>query len=431
MEAAMLLESIKERVREKNIYELRQIARAVGVSRPAEGNRRRLIEDIIKIASTQMPAAPRSARGAPPKSAEYDKELVADIQSCIRYFSAVRDGESGEEQIGLASDCVDFRLCAGILRLGQRCGYLTSGCLSSPHDVVVHETFINRFGLRDGDFIEGKCVLKEVGGAYGLTAITHINFLSPDAVKRKNFSEFTPVYPNKKIPFDAQGLPFARAVDIICPVGMGQRMIVSVEENADKAECIRQIASAVSKGGEVVTDILLLDARPEDVTCLKRSLPKAEVFFTGLGTEKDGNAEAVSNVSSYLKSRVECGFNVFLIADAANYDLAKKLMSLAINAEEGASLTVMVFVPEYLDGLKDLIRAANGRLKITGRLANGKIFTGIDISQSHTEHSEVFAGEEGTALTNLLTRCGADFNLLMEEIKNTPSNGELLKKYNG
>ncbi|MDE7087681.1 MAG: hypothetical protein K2O67_05770, partial [Clostridia bacterium] len=158
METKILLD-VKESLEKLNIYELRQVARAVGVHRPADGKKSRVVEAILEIAQGKATPEAPSLRGAPPKSQTYDEQIVSQVKTCREYYLAL-GGENhtqthvNQMQVNDSSKALE-EVYEGILdRSGKYAFLRVNGCVATPlKDVFVHDTFITRFNLKEGDYI--------------------------------------------------------------------------------------------------------------------------------------------------------------------------------------------------------------------------------------------------------------------------------------
>lgn len=435
MAKSEILADIKERLNKKTIHELRQIARVVGVARPSDTKKDVLIEEIIQIATCEIPPAPRSARGAPPKSTEYDRELVTDIEKCIEYYSALKDGTGYVTDELIVADGQSDEPCCGILVKGEKYYFLrVNGALASPDDVFVHETYVNRFKLKEGDMVEGESRRKSKDDAPGLVTVIKINGFSPDGLRRIDFNSLTPVYPHTRVRVAASALDTAaRMVDLFAPVGMGQRGVVLAPANSGKTTLLKQIATGISLNQpNLKVVVLLLGERPEDINDVRAALPCAELYSTTFDMEDYKHAETAKCVTRYLKNLVECGYDVALIADGlsnlASLD-GRKLLSCAICAEEGGSLTVISFAEESAVALG---RAANMHVTLSEALADFRIYPAMDVIKSYTARCELLQGEgeicAAAALRGIVNESG-DHRKIISIFESTQDNEEIVKDF--
>lgn len=423
MAGETMLADIRERLHKKSIHEVRLIARAVGVHSPTDGKKDCIIDKIIAIASCKAQPAPRSARGAPPKSNDFDEALVTDIRECIRFFGACHAGEAPIAQSYSVSDDSE-QPCSGILDRTGKYAYLrVNGCFSCSDDIYVAETVINRFGLRSGDKIDGVCRRAASGAA--LHAIASVNGFSPDALPRRELADLTPVYPGVRICLGGGDNDIcARMSDMFAPLGYGQRAVISAPASFGKISLIKQIAAAVCLNESAQAVILLVGGYPEEITDIRRSVKGAEVFSTSLSAGAEENARAAELVSQYCARMAECGRSAVLIVCgfSALGEAALHILSSAINAEEGGSLTVIGFVNaagEYgSENSAALLSAANMRLVIS----DGSV--PIDIQNSFTLGREYLQSAEELKIVGSL-RKKSDVEVL-NIFKNTADNAEII-----
>lgn len=397
MAADMLLD-IKERLDKKNIHEVRQIARAIGVSSPTFGKKERIIDDILSIASCETEPAARTTRGAPPKSSDYDEILVGDIKECIKHHNLLKEGTQDANDSYEVSDGTTNEICGGILVKAEKLFYLrVNGCLPGPDDVYVHESFINRFHLREGDFVKGECRRKSPDKFAGLTKILSVNGYSPDSVLRRDFAKLTPVYPNKRIQVAKSGKDIAaRMIDMFAPVGYGQRAVISASANSGKLTLLKQIIGGTSLNENLAIVVFVVAGSLEEITDIERTACGAEVFYTTFDMEPEQHLKAADFVMTYCKNAVELGENVMLVVDGLSKlgSAAKRLLSSAICAEEGGSLAVIGTVSaigEYSSEFSaELLSAANMRVE----LLDSEVYPTIDISKSYTQNCELLQEEQ-------------------------------------
>lgn len=388
MAGETMLADLRERLHKKSIHEVRLIARAVGVRNPTDGKKDFIIDKIIEIASCKTSPTPRSARGAPPKSNGFDESIVTDIRECIKFFGSCVDAEGSDPSDCSVSDGGEQR-CSGLLDRSEKYAFLrTGGLIKSPNDVYVADTVIKRFNLKPGDKIEGVSHRTQNGSA--VSAITSVNGFTPDSFPRRDFGSLTHIYPHAKINLSGSSRDiWARMVDLFSPLGYGQRAVVSVPANFNKISIVKPIASAISSNEQSQAIIFLVGGYPEEITDLRRSFPDADVFSTSLSASAEENASAAGLVVQYSQRIAECGKNAVLIICGLSSlgAAAMRVLSSAINAEEGGSLTVVGFVSatgEYSSENSALLfSAANMRLVITN-----ESYPAIDICGSFALGSE-------------------------------------------
>ncbi len=442
MSKETLLQEITQRLVGKTIHELRQIARIVGVSHPTDVKKERLIVEICAIAANRLEPAPRSARGAPPKSTEYDRLLVDKIYECRSLYGA--DEESRGFVIEVANPDADSSACdcAGILKKGATHGFLrTDGCFASYSDVFVNQSFITRYALRDGDEVEGKCIKSDGAEAPSLISVYAVNGKTPP-VRFADFGEFPPAFPQKAIALSTAESDFTlRIIELFSPLGFGQRAVIIAPPHSGKTALLKElgrgiIQNAVSQSGvcqdkisqnkispsgisrnnisesgalqndpQTLVVALSLAARPEESAELGGVFKK--FFFTTFDMEEERHAEALSFVIAYCRRQASAGKKVVLLADGLSNlpfssGLAIKLLSAANNAGEAGSVTVVAALSDDSDGVRYLSEAAN--CVITLAPAAGKIFPMPDVLNSYTVRCELMQTAEEVSAARAIRR---------------------------
>jgi transcription termination factor Rho len=251
-------------------------------------------------------------------------------------------------------------------------GFLrTNGYLASQHDVYVSLSQVRRFGLRKGDTIKGASRPAASTEKYpALLRIDTVSGMTPDeARQRPRFEDLTPLFPDQKLRLEVPGEPanmVARIVDLVSPIGKGQRGLIVSPPKAGKTTVLKQIAQSIEiNNPEVHLMVLLVDERPEEVTDMRRSV-KGEVIASTFDRPSDEHTQVAELASERAKRLVEMGKDVVIVLDgitrlARAYNLAapttgrimsgglatdalyppKKFFGSARNLEEGGSLTIL------------------------------------------------------------------------------------------
>ncbi|MDE7306967.1 MAG: hypothetical protein K2N33_06215, partial [Clostridia bacterium] len=179
-----LLAEIESRLNAKTIHDLRQVARAVGVPRPADGRKERIVEYMLKIASGEADPALPAVRGAHPKSAEYDRQLVADILKCREIcLSASQNTEEKRVEVSVSSGERDIKifesLCEGLLERRDGKWFVRTDGAAFANGVFVNSAIVNMFDLREGDELKCKCARSSQEENFGVAAVLEVNGLPP------------------------------------------------------------------------------------------------------------------------------------------------------------------------------------------------------------------------------------------------------------
>ncbi|MDQ6614551.1 MAG: transcription termination factor Rho [Actinomycetota bacterium] len=353
-------------------------------------------------------------------------------------------------------------------------GFLrTRGYIAGPNDVYVSISQVRRFALRKGDEIEGACRPAGSTEKYpALLRIDTVSGLTPDEARlRPRFEDRTPLFPDQKLRLEVPGDPAnltARIVDLISPIGKGQRGLIVSPPKAGKTTVLKQIAHSIEANNpEVVLMVLLVDERPEEVTDMRRSV-KGEVIASTFDRPADEHTQVAELTMERARRLVELGKDVVIVLDgitrlARAYNLAqpatgrimsggidtgalyppKKFFGSARNIEEGGSLTILatalVETGSRMDEVifEEFKGTGNMELRLDRKLAERRIYPALDVNASSTRHEELLFDRQQLQqvwkLRRVLNALGADggsdaagLQLLMDKIKSTKSNDEFL-----
>jgi transcription termination factor Rho len=352
-------------------------------------------------------------------------------------------------------------------------GFLrTDGFLAGPGDVYVSISQVRRFALRRGDYLEGAA--RPAGGNEkypALLRVDKISGLTPDeARERARFENLTPLFPDQKLKLEMPGDPAnvtARIVDLISPIGKGQRGLIVSPPKAGKTTILKQIAHSIEANNpDVHLMVLLVDERPEEVTDMRRSV-KGEVIASTFDRPAEEHTQVTELAIERAKRMVELGRDVVVVLDgitrlARAYNLAqpatgrimsggidtgalyppKKFFGAARNIEEGGSLTILatalVETGSRMDEVifEEFKGTGNMELRLDRRLAERRIYPAIDVNGSSTRHEELLFDRvqlqqvwKLRRVLNALASEGssaAGLELLLDRLKATRTNDEFL-----
>jgi transcription termination factor Rho len=388
-------------------------------------------------------------------------------------------GPSGELQGGGGQDqpyTGEMVEVKGMLDLrDEGYGFLRcDGYLPSSKDVYVSISQARKFALRRGDYVEGACRPASNNEKYpALLRIDTVSGMDPEEAKnRPRFEDLTPLFPDSRFNLEMSGDKdkenmTARIVDLLSPVGKGQRGMIVSPPKAGKTTVMKQIAHSIEANNpEVHLMVLLVDERPEEVTDMRRTV-KGEVIASTFDRPSDEHTAVAEMTIERAKRLVERGQDVVIILDgitrlARAYNLAapatgrimsggvdsgalyppKKFFGAARNVEEGGSLTILatalVETGSKMDEVifEEFKGTGNMELRLDRRLAERRLYPAIDVNASSTRHEELLF-ERGQLqqvwklrrVLNALANDGkeaAGLELLMDKIKTTNSNDEFL-----
>jgi transcription termination factor Rho len=381
-----------------------------------------------------------------------------------------RQGFEGEVRPGMepSGEPVDV---TGLLELrDEGYGFLrTTGFLAGASDVYVSASQVRRFALRKGDFVEGSSRPQASNEKYpALLRVDTVNGLSTDeARQRPRFEDLTPLFPDEKLrleQLDNPGEITGRIVDLVAPIGKGQRGLIVSPPKAGKTTVLKHIVHSIERiNPEVHLIVLLVDERPEEVTDMRRHVQRGEVVASTFDRPSEEHTQVAELTIERAKRLVEMGKDVVVVLDgitrlARAYNLAapasgrilsggvdstalyppKRFFGAARNLEEGGSLTILATaLVETGSKMDDVIfeefkGTGNMELRLDRRLAERRIYPAIDVQQSSTRHEELLftRGQLNQIwkLRRVLTALeeGAGLELLIEKLRTTKTNDEFL-----
>ena len=339
----------------------------------------------------------------------------------------------------------------GILEvMNEGYGFIRSdNYLPGDRDIYISPQQIRKFGLKKGDIIGGPIRLKTQGEKFSaLLYIKHINELLPsEAAKRTPFENLTPIFPNERISLDTPGAPVAiRIVDLLSPIGKGQRGMIVSPPKAGKTTLLKAIAKSISVNNpDMHLLVLLIDERPEEVTDIRESIegPNVEVIYSTFDELPEHHKRVSEMVVGRAKRLVEPGRDVVILLDsitrlARAYNLTvppsgrtlsggldpaalhmpKRFFGAARNMREGGSLTVLATaLIETGSRMDDVVfeefkGTGNMELVLDRKLSEKRIFPAIDIAKSGTRRDDLLLTPDEQEVVNgihkMLTGSRAD-----------------------
>ena len=360
---------------------------------------------------------------------------------------------------------------AGILDIQENHAFVrTSGYLPGPNDVYVTLGNVRRWGLRAGDAVAGAVRLPREGERQrqkynALVRVDSINGMTIEqAQARREFGKLTPVYPSEQLRMETSPKAYTpRVIDLVAPVGKGQRGLIVSPPKAGKTMVIQQMAKAIELNNpEVHLMVVLVDERPEEVTDM-RSIVKGEVIASTFDRPASDHTTVAELAIERAKRLVELGQDVVVLLDSLTrlsraYNLAapasgrilsggvdasalyppKKFFGAARNLSEGGSLTIiasaLVETGSKMDEVifEEFKGTGNMELRLSRQLAERRIFPAIDLNASGTRREELlFAPEELRIMWKLRRVLGTldqqqGLELVLDKLKETQSNAEFL-----
>ncbi len=510
----MVIYTIDE-LNSKSIFEIRALAREVGVHSPAKKNKPELMDLIIKISSGIIAPPTAPLRGRPPKKVEESAKVVSAPQDSV-YIDADKNTSANcvKENVSDRIKTDDFipvfrgnhdknrfksfgnqnqnnkrvyveKPQESVLEdspqeLMEREGFLEIspdgyGFLRvktgefNEKDAYVRSTVIRQYGLRKGDYVKALCRSVQDNKPPAVVQAVSINGIAfEDMPKRPNFDELVPIYPDERLRLEVSPREFAtRCIDLVSPIGKGQRGIIVSPPKAGKTTLLKMIASSITANyPDVELKVLLIDERPEEVTDMQRSI-KGEVVYSTFDQLPENHTKTADMLLERCKRLVEAGKDVVILLDsltrlARAYNLTvpptgrtlsggidpgalhapKRFFGSARNIENGGSLTIiataLIDTGSRMDDVifEEFKGTGNMEIHLDRKLSEKRIFPAIDLAKSGTRKEELLLTPselEGTwGIRKMLSNADnaeATENLI-QMIVRTSSNKEFMDQLN-
>jgi transcription termination factor Rho len=377
-------------------------------------------------------------------------------------FDGVAEPQVGEDDVLIP--------VAGILDILDNYAFVrTSGYLAGPNDVYVSLAQVRKNGLRKGDAITGAVRQPKEGERRekfnALVRLDSVNGMDAEAARnRPEFTKLTPLYPQERLRLETDpGVLTTRIIDLVAPIGKGQRGLIVAPPKTGKTMIMQAIANAITHNNpETHLMVVLVDERPEEVTDMQRSV-KGEVISSTFDRPAEDHTTVAELAIERAKRLVELGHDVVVLLDSITrlgraYNLAapasgrilsggvdstalyppKKFFGAARNIENGGSLTILatalVETGSRMDEVifEEFKGTGNMELKLDRKLADKRIFPAVDVDPSGTRKEEILMSSEELKIVWKLRRVlhaldsQQAIELLLEKMKQTKSNAEFL-----
>lgn len=446
----------------KSLSELREIAQKINIPDPHKYNKNSLLRLIKNQSDYSLDDEEEEIEL---EETEEEIETSAELEGID--LDNVSDNVSN-----LLENMDDINYVSGILEvLPDGYGFLRrNNYLTSDGDVYVSPSQIRRFRLKTGDKVVG--VIKPPSVTEKFNALIYINSVndrSPEeANKREAFETLTPIYPNERITLETQDELLApRILDLISPIGKGQRGLIVSQPKSGKTTLLKMIAKSIEKKyPEVHLIVLLVDERPEEVTDMSRSV-NGEVVYSTFDEQPKNHIKVAEMVIERAKRLVEAKADVVILLDsitklARAYNLVtppsgktlsggldplsfykpKKFFGAARNVEEGGSLTILATaLVETGSRMDDIIYeefkgTGNMEIHLDRKLSERRIFPAVDLYKSGTRKEELLLSEEEQNATTTIRQAMGELSTqevteaLIKLLEDTDNNGELIRLIN-
>jgi transcription termination factor Rho len=410
--------------------------------------------------------------------AELETKTLSELQDMARElditgYSRLKKRDLAMRLLEAEAERQGLLFGGGILDVvSDNIGFLRHGdLLPSPDDIYVSQSQIRRFGLRPGDTVLGQVrPPKDNEKYFGLLRVEAVNGVDPERAKRRPwFDGLTPIFPNEQLHLETDQLPLStRLLDILAPIGRGQRGLIVSPPKAGKTTILKQIANGITSNyDDLHMMVVLIGERPEEVTDMARSV-EAEVMAATFDEPVQHHVRVAEMALERAKRLVEIGQDVVILADsitrlARAYNLVvppsgrtlsggidpaalyppKRFFGAARNIEEGGSLTIiatcLVDTGSRMDDViyEEFKGTGNMEMHLNRKLADRRLFPAIDIERSSTRREELLLSKDVLARVWTLRRMidalggGADaVEPVLDRLGKTRSNAKFLATLN-
>ena len=443
----------KERYESLALQNLREIAKKRGMKKISTLKKADLIdallkkdeEDAAQLAAQNGGRIPRAEQKKPDTPIVHKNEMPSELDS----------GQLANGILEVMPDGYGFIRCANYL--------------PGDNDIYVAPSQIRRFNLKTGDIVKGNIRVKTQGEKFGaLLFVKSVNEMKPEeANKRYNFEDMTPIFPEERIRLEKPGAGVSmRVMDLMCPVGKGQRGMIVSPPKAGKTTLMKEVAKSVKANNpEIHLIILLIDERPEEVTDIKEAIegPNVEVIYSTFDELPEHHKRVSEMVIERAKRLVEHKKDVMILLDSitrltraynltepssgrtlsggldpAALHMPKRFFGAARNMREGGSLTILatalIETGSKMDEVvyEEFKGTGNMEMVLDRKLSERRIFPAIDIQKSSTRRDDLLLTPDELESINMLRRAfngvksEEAVNQVLDLFSKTRNNGEFV-----
>ncbi len=477
---------IPDFLKEKKVAELREIAAALNIENADKLKKSELLEIMTKMheeaqaqqaqvtpeetVPEEKPPVKRGRKQKAETSEPEKDEAKPDETPAEETEECSSESDASDEKEDRNQDDNRYET-TGILDLAEAgFGFLRfDNFLTSDRDIYVSPAQIRRFNLKTGDEI--CCIARKPGTGERFGALLYVKTVNGDepgvARNRKDFSTLTPVFPNERINLEkGSSVLSMRLVDLIAPIGKGQRGLIVAPPKAGKTTLLKQIAHAIeAQNLDAELIVLLVDERPEEVTDMQRSI-KGKVIYSTFDEQPQHHVKVAEMVLERARRLVEHGKDVIILLDsitrlARAYNLVepssgrtlsggldpvalykpKKFFGSARNMEEGGSITILATaLIETGSRMDDMIYeefkgTGNMELHLDRKLQEKRIFPAINLNKSGTRNEDLLMSQEELEAVWMMRRAVADWGVaeaterIVLELVQTKRNADFIERF--
>ena len=466
----------RETYAEMTLVDLKNKAKDLGIKNISKLKKSEIIDELLKVTpnAIEKNGVILTERIAPKVKEQENSTNTFSNNHENRESYSMTEEEKEEKKERLKVMINESGSSKGVLEVQENNNFGFLRCnnyLTGENDIYVSPSQIRRFNLRTGDEVQGKVREAKEGEKFkALLFVEKVNGDNPEkAIGRKNFETLTPIYPNERLHLESDNEKdlSSRLMDIICPIGKGQRGIIVAPPKAGKTTLLKKVAQNISKNHpDIKLIVLLIDERPEEVTDMKRSI-NGDVIYSTFDEEPQNHAKVSQMVLERAKRMVEQGKDVVILLDSITrlsraYNLTinptgrtlsggldpgalimpKKFFGAARNIEEGGSLTILATaLVETGSRMDDMIfeefkGTGNMEVHLDRKLQERRIFPAIDIYKSGTRKEDLLLSDEekevAFAIRKVMYRDGNIENVtenLINMLSKTKNNKEFIQVF--
>lgn len=466
----------RETYAEMTLVDLKNKAKELGIKNISKLKKSEIIDELLKVTpnAIEKNGVILTERIAPKVKEQENSTNTFSNNHENRESYSMTEEEKEEKKERLKVMINESGSSKGVLEVQENNNFGFLRCnnyLTGENDIYVSPSQIRRFNLRTGDEVQGKVREAKEGEKFkALLFVEKVNGDNPEkAIGRKNFETLTPIYPNERLHLESDNEKdlSSRLMDIICPIGKGQRGIIVAPPKAGKTTLLKKVAQNISKNHpDIKLIVLLIDERPEEVTDMKRSI-NGDVIYSTFDEEPQNHAKVSQMVLERAKRMVEQGKDVVILLDSITrlsraYNLTinptgrtlsggldpgalimpKKFFGAARNIEEGGSLTILATaLVETGSRMDDMIfeefkGTGNMEVHLDRKLQERRIFPAIDIYKSGTRKEDLLLSDEekevAFAIRKVMYRDGNIENVtenLINMLSKTKNNKEFIQVF--
>ena len=431
----------KERYESLALQNLKEIAKNRGMKKISTLKKAELIEALLKKDEEDALLLAAQNGGRIPKTEQ--KKPDAPIIHKNEFASELDSGQLANGILEVMSDGYGFIRCANYL--------------PGDNDIYVAPSQIRRFNLKTGDIVKGNIRVKTQGEKFGaLLFVKSVNGLKPEeATKRYNFEDMTPIFPDDRIRLEKPGASISmRVMDLLSPVGKGQRGMIVSPPKAGKTTLMKEVAKSVKANNpEIHLIILLIDERPEEVTDIKEAIegPNVEVIYSTFDELPEHHKRVSEMVIERAKRLVEHKKDVMILLDSITrltraYNLTEPSsgrtlsggLEAARNMREGGSLTILatalIETGSKMDEVvyEEFKGTGNMEMVLDRKLSERRIFPAIDMQRSSTRRDDLLLTPDELEAINMIRRAfngvksEESVNQVLDLFAKTRNNGEFV-----